>query len=103
MDKFFKREASYLTWLQGVVYSCIILYFGRNILVPISFAMLVSFVLYPICAWLERKGMGRMWAIVLSLTFLMVLGLLVVALLVYQFLSFFNEWPSIQEKLNQLA
>lgn len=91
-------ESATLRWLQYIIYGSVILYFGRNIFIPISFALLISFVLYPICSWLERKGVSRVMSIVLALTFLMMLGLLLVVLLVYQFVGFLQEWPAIQAK-----
>jgi predicted PurR-regulated permease PerM len=92
-------ESTPLKWLQYAVYGSVILYFGRDIFIPISFAILISFILYPICAWLQRKGVGRLMAITLSISALMILGLLVIALLVYQFIGFLDEWPAIQSKL----
>ncbi|HPM32890.1 MAG TPA: AI-2E family transporter [Chryseolinea sp.] len=94
-------ESPYLQYLQYAVYGSVILYFGREVLIPVSFALLISFVLYPVCAWLERKGVGRLTAVVISLTVLIVIGLLLVALLVSQFVSFLDEWPTLQLKLNQ--
>jgi predicted PurR-regulated permease PerM len=94
-------ESIPLKILQYAVFGSVILYFGRNIFVPISFALLISFVLYPVCAWLEKKGIGRLMATVLAISLLMILGLLVVALLVYQFVGFLDEWPGIQNKLSQ--
>lgn len=94
-------ESVPLKWLQYAVYGSVILYFGRNIFIPINFALLISFVLYPICAWLQKKGMGRLMAIILSIFLLVVFGLLIFALLVYQFLAFLDEWPAIQLKLGQ--
>ncbi|GAA0191034.1 AI-2E family transporter [Fulvivirga kasyanovii] len=90
-----------LKWLQFIFFGSAILYFGRDIFVPISFAVLISFILYPICAWLERKKVGRMAAIVISLSILVLLGLLLVALLISQFIAFLDEWPTLQYKLNQ--
>lgn len=93
-------ESKPLKWIQYVVYGSLILYFGRNIFIPISFALLISFVLYPICAWLERKGLGRLMSIVVAITLLMLVGVLLLALLVYQFISFLDEWPAIQQKFS---
>lgn len=90
-----------LRWIQYIVYGALILYFGRNIFIPVSFALLISFILYPICAWLQKKGVGKLTAILLSITSLMMLGFLVVALLVYQFVGFLEEWPAIQLKFGQ--
>ncbi len=91
-------ENSYLRLLQIVVYGSVILYFGRNIFIPLSFALLISFVLYPICTWMERKGIGKMMAILIAITLLILLGLLMVGLLVQQFLSFMGEWSALQVK-----
>lgn len=94
-------DTSVLRILQFVVFGSLILYFGRDVFVPISFALLISFVLYPFCAWMEKNGVGRLAALLIALSLLMLAGLLVVALLVYQFVGFFNEWPALQEKLSK--
>jgi predicted PurR-regulated permease PerM len=94
----FISESTLLQWLQYIVFGSVILYFGKNILIPISFALLISFVLYPVCAWFEKKGLNRLMAILVSISFVTLLGLLVVALLIYQFISFLDEWPAIQAK-----
>lgn len=44
------------------------LYFGREILVPLALAMLLGFVLDPIVAWLKRRGLRRVTAVVLVVT-----------------------------------
>jgi len=90
---------SLLLFLQYVVYGCVILYFGKDIFVPISLAALISFVLYPVCVWLQKKGMSRLMSILISLSILLIFGLLIVSLLVYQLASFVEEWPTIQAKL----
>ncbi|HEY5917054.1 MAG TPA: AI-2E family transporter [Chryseolinea sp.] len=92
---------SFFSYLQYVVYGCLILYFGKDIFVPISFALLISFVLYPVCTWFQKKGMGRLTSIIASLSILMIFGLLIVTLLAYQFVSFVEEWPAIQAKLGR--
>jgi len=94
-------EPRMLRYLQYIVYGSLILYFGRNIFIPLSFALLISFVLYPLCIWLEKKGIGKLTAILISLSIMVFLGLLIVALLIYQFVSFVDEWPAIHSKLEQ--
>ena len=79
-----------LSILQYIVFGSVILYFGRAVFIPISFALLISFVLYPVCDWLERRGMGRLLAISIAISLLIVFGLLIVALLIHQFMSFFE-------------
>jgi predicted PurR-regulated permease PerM len=102
LSRSLSSEFSFLRVLQCVVLVSVILFFGRNVFIPISFALLISFVLYPVCAWLERKGLGRLTAIILSISLLIVLGMLVVALLVYQFIGFIEEWPTIHLKLGDV-
>jgi predicted PurR-regulated permease PerM len=43
--------------------------------------------------------MGRLLAIGIAISFLILAGLLVMALLVFQFISFLNEWPALQAKM----
>lgn len=94
-------DTTILRILQYIVFGSIILYFGKDVFIPISFALLISFVMHPIVAWMERKGMGRLVAIIIAISLLVLLGLLIVALLIYQFISFMNELPALQEKFSK--
>lgn len=91
-------DISPLRILQYIVFGSVILYFGKDIFIPISFALLISFVLYPVCAWLERKGFGRLFSIIIAISLLIIAGLLLLALLIFQFARFTNELPVLQEK-----
>lgn len=102
-EKAHTAPTSWFRAIQLLVYGSILLYFGRDVFIPLSFALLISFVLYPICSWLERRGAGRMGAVLGAMTILGVLGILLLVLLVSQFLSFLSEWPSLQLKLVQAA
>ncbi len=95
------RDGSYLSGMQYVIFGSVILYFGRDLFIPLAFAALISFVLHPICSWMERKGVGRMTAILISVTILMLLFLSVVALLAKQFFDFLQEWPTLQAKMDK--
>src|SRR5689334_20957248 len=90
-----------LKWLQYVVFGPIILYFGRDIFIPICFAALISFVSYPFCVWLEKKGMSRGGAIAVAISILVILTLATIVLLVSQFIDFLRELPGLQEKLGE--
>ncbi|HEY0656481.1 MAG TPA: AI-2E family transporter [Chryseosolibacter sp.] len=94
-------KATPLAILQYIVFGSAILYFGRDIFIPLSFAALISFVIYPSCRWLERKGLSRMMAILINMIFLTALLSGLVALLVNQTLSFLDEWPTVQVKLGE--
>lgn len=79
------------------------LYFTRDVLIPVSFALLISFVLYPFCAWLERRGVSRLLSILIAISVVILVMLLLVALLITQVLKFADEWPNIYTRLMQSA
>jgi predicted PurR-regulated permease PerM len=88
-----------LQWFLYFVLGSIILYFGRDLFVPLAFALLISFVLYPSCAWMERRGLGRATAIAINISLLTLLAFGVMALLTKQFIDFVKEWPTLQARL----
>jgi predicted PurR-regulated permease PerM len=98
-----KKKLSSLEILQFVVLIVVILYFGKTIFIPLSFSLLISFILYPICKWLEKKGVGKTIAIAISLFGLSFLLLAVFYLLFLQIASFSNEWQSLSLKLTETS
>lgn len=90
---------SALTTIQYILFGSLLLYFGREIFIPLAYAALISFVLYPLCSWLERKGMGRMSAIGTGIGLLTVLLLLLVGVLVNQVSNFTGEWHELKPRL----
>jgi len=63
--------------LLGTIAVCAILYFGREVLIPLALAALIAFVLAPLVRRLERSGFPRSLAvmIVCTLTAVPVVGL----------------------------
>jgi predicted PurR-regulated permease PerM len=92
-------NTSSLRSLETVVLIGLLLYFGQALFIPLSFALLISFILYPICNWLEAHRFSRSAAIAVGLTILILLVIAIVSLLVQQFFQFENEWPALSEKL----
>ncbi|MBL7870226.1 MAG: AI-2E family transporter [Cyclobacteriaceae bacterium] len=92
-------ENRHLIILQYILFVSLILYFGSSLFIPLSFAILISCVLYPFCTLLERHKFGRMSAIVISLTVLTISIGLLVFLLINQLLGFFQELPEIKLKV----
>jgi predicted PurR-regulated permease PerM len=89
----------HLILLQYFFFVTAILYFGRALFVPLSFGLLISCVLYPICIWLEKRKIGRMGAIAISLSALTLLFIILLILLFTQLKGFFTEWPNLKSKL----
>jgi len=80
-----------------------LLYYGRPLLVPVAFALFLSFALRPFVSLLERAGVPRVLAIMLIL-FVIIGG---VALLVInvtaQLNQFFAELPRYQARIRDLV
>ncbi|WP_242916228.1 AI-2E family transporter [Pontibacter liquoris] len=96
------RSPDYLRLLLYVLVISLLMYLGQPLLVPLSFALLISFVLYPVCRWLERHHVPRFLAIGLALLALGVAAGGLLFLLANQFIQFSREWPSLQGKITAL-
>lgn len=95
------KKYSVLDILQIVVLSSLILYYGRTLFIPLSFSLLICFILYPICTWMETKGINKGIAIVISILGVTLLLGAVIYLLIVQFSEFLHEWQSLRTKLNE--
>jgi predicted PurR-regulated permease PerM len=93
------RKISALEILQYTVLVSALLYFGKTLLIPLSFAMLISFILYPVCKWMEKKGMNRSVAIFISIFVVTILLGAIIYLLFSQLMEFAHEWQSLRAKL----
>ncbi len=71
-------EAPSILTLASIAVVVAALYLAKGILVPFTLAVLLSFLLSPVCAWLERRGLGRIAAVALTTTLgFTVLGMVV--------------------------
>ena len=87
---------STLKYVLLILLTGLILYFGSVLFVPLSFAFLVSFILYPVCKWLESKKIPRAVAIGIGLGLITSLIFGIIYLLTRQFLAFQESWPDIK-------
>jgi predicted PurR-regulated permease PerM len=88
-----------LRLLQYGLVVLLMLYLGQSLFVPLSFALLISFILYPVCRWLEGRRLPRVVAIGLSLMVFFSLLMGVLGLLVWQFSLFARQWPALSTKV----
>lgn len=95
------KRFSVLGTLQLIVLASIILYFGKTLFIPLSFSLLIGFILYPICKWMETKGLNKGIAIVISILGVTILVGAVLYLLFAQFSEFLHEWQSLRTKLTE--
>ena len=75
------------------------LYYGRDVLIPLACAFLISFALHPLVSWLVRIGLPRIGAVIVVMTMILALigGLVVV--LGAQLRSLSEELPTYQSTI----
>ncbi len=95
------RRFSVLEILQFIVLAALILYFGKTLFIPLSFSLLISFILYPICKWMETKGIYKGVSIIISILGVTLLVGAIIYLLFAQFSEFLHEWQSLRTKLTE--
>jgi predicted PurR-regulated permease PerM len=97
------RKTSALEIIQYTLLISILLYFGKVLFIPLSFAMLISFILYPVCKLMEKKGVNKSVAIFLSIIGMLILICSIAYLVILQIIAFSNEWQFFKIKLMETA
>lgn len=77
---------------------------GREILLPLSFAFLISLLLLPVCNFMENKlNFPRSVASVISVLLLLVVASGIIYALGSQIAALRSEWPLLRKQLTDLA
>lgn len=85
--------------LHALILVLVLMHFGKTLLIPLFFALLISFALLPVSKQLEKWGLPRGPASILSiLLFVIVIGSFVY-ILSHQVVSFFHHIPEFKEKI----
>lgn len=77
----------------------VLLYAGSSLFVPMFYGLFVAIVLYPMCRWLEHKGIGRSVSIAIGLLLVAVLFTALVSLLILEVNALRADIPMLQLKL----
>lgn len=77
----------------------LIIFIGQDIIVPLAFAILLAVLLLPLNNYLERKGISRVFAIILSLALFIIISSGVIYFLSSQIAGFMNDIPAIKKHL----
>ena len=77
------------------------LYYGKSLFIPLSSAFLISFLLFPLCSWTEKKGIPRVPAIILPVILLFVIATGLGYLLFIQIAEISYEWAGIKTKVTE--
>lgn len=79
--------------------TCLIMYFGKVLFIPMFYGLFIAIVLYPLSRWLEKRGWPRSAAVGLGLTIVVILFALLVTLVVVQINALRSDLPLLQEKI----
>ena len=100
MMNFSIRQVFYaLSTFFGVIF---LMFFGKPVLIPLAFALLISFILYPICCFLERKGVGRMWSILWTIIGVALLIAGIIFLFSSQIIKIISDFSNFTGRINEL-
>jgi predicted PurR-regulated permease PerM len=59
-------KSSWMSTLASTAVVIAALYMAKSLLVPLTLAVLLSFLLMPVCEWLERRRLGRIPAVLVT-------------------------------------
>ncbi len=96
-SRYFLTSLALKIFLLGSL--CVLLYFGSSLFIPLSAALLLSFILLPVVRFLERKGTNP--SIAIALTIFALLAVIGTILYLYgnQIVDIIKEFESFQRKL----
>ncbi|MEQ6167753.1 AI-2E family transporter [Ekhidna sp. MALMAid0563] len=87
--------------IASIVGIVAIMHFAKVILVPICFAMLFAFILYPMVKWLSKKGVKKVLGIILTLAGVFVLFSGVLVLFSAQIINMASQYSNFLDKLRE--
>ena len=88
-------------WALVMLFGTIaVLYFARAILIPLAFAVTLTFVLSPVVALLERSRMGRAASVAVTVLIMMAAAGCVAWIIVVQLVDVAEELPGYRQNIN---
>jgi predicted PurR-regulated permease PerM len=91
-----------LTNLTGVVvFAAVVaaLYWARVILIPVALAIFFTFVLSPVVAWLQRRGLGRLSAVLATVGLAILVAVMVGGMALWQMSNLTDGLPEKAERI----
>ncbi len=89
-------------WLGSIIALFFVLKWSKFILAPVAFAFLLAFMLYPICRFWERRGLGVIFSIVLTYLLLLLLISGLSTLFSSQLFSMSQEFSNFGTRIEQI-
>ncbi len=71
----------------------------QDVLVPVLIAMILSMSIFPVANWLENKGLGRVWAVTLTLILFTAVAIGIIWLASTQIANFGEMIPQLEKRI----
>ena len=84
------------------VFLTITLYYGKPVLVPFFFAIMLSMLMAPVCRWLDGKGLHRAVSCLICVLILFIIFLLMLGLLAGQASNFLRDLTLAEQRATEL-
>lgn len=82
---------------------CVALFYGKDIILPVLFSILLANILLPITHYLSRKKFNKSLSIFLPLLLSIIVGIGVVYFLSSQIMNFMDDVPALKERVNEVS
>ena len=96
----FYQKLSY--YLISITLICVGISYGREVILPVLFSILMAALLLPVTKFLGRKGLGRVLSIGLPLFVTIVLCGGIMYLISTQVINFLDDVPMLRERVNEV-
>lgn len=81
---------------------CIVFIYGKPILVPLFFAIMLAMLMAPVCRWFDNKGLHRILSSLISVFILLIVFLSMLGIIVGQVSSFVSDLSQLEHRSNEL-
>ncbi|RJE74714.1 AI-2E family transporter [Reichenbachiella sp. MSK19-1] len=88
--------------LATVLLSIYMLFAAKSILIPVVFAMLVAFILYPLVKWLTKRNIALIWSVIWTMASVTIVVLGVLFLFSAQIVSIVKEYSGFLARLQEV-
>ncbi|TCK83211.1 AI-2E family transporter [Albibacterium bauzanense] len=97
-NPYIKINQFLLFWILLVI----VLIYGRPVLIPITFAALLSMLMAPLIDYLDKKGLKRVFSTIVCIIILLTVIVLLALILIGQLTNIREELPRIETRANEL-
>ncbi|MFY0598878.1 MAG: AI-2E family transporter [Cyclobacteriaceae bacterium] len=85
--------------LASIIALAIILHYAKDVLIPLCFAVLFAFILYPVVKWMSQKGLNKILSITLSIIGVIIIQSSVIFLFSTQIIEVTGQYSNLIDKL----